>query len=78
MKEVLDMLRFDEDSDEEDFADPESKLQEQELDRQNNGQELKDCGIELSPLPTNEDLQRPRSAPQQLHSNDDGFRISTG
>ena len=36
VKEVLDMLRFDEGSDEEDFAESVPKLQEQEPDRQNN------------------------------------------
>ena len=33
VKEVLDMLRVDEDSDEEDFAESQPKLQEQESDR---------------------------------------------
>ena len=66
VKEVLDMLRFDEDSDEEDFAEPEPKLPEQESDRQNVGQELEDRDTELSSLPPNENLQRP-SVPQQSY-----------
>ena len=66
VKEVLDMLRFDKDSDEENFAEPEPKLQEQESNRQNDGQELEDRDTELSSLPTNEDLQRP-SVPQQSY-----------
>ena len=33
VKEVLDMFRVDEDSDEEDFAESQPKLQEQESDR---------------------------------------------
>ena len=64
VKEVLDKLRFDEDSDEEDFAEPEPKLQKQEPDRQNDEQKLEDRDTELSSLPPNEDLQKP-SVPQQ-------------
>ena len=67
VKEVLDMLRSDEDCDEENFAEPKPKLQEQESDRQNDGQELEDRDTELSSLPSNEDLQRP-SVPQQSNA----------
>ena len=63
-KKVLDMLHVDEDSDEEDFAELQPKLQEQESDRENDKQELEDLDTELSSLPPNEDLQRP-SVPQQ-------------
>ena len=59
VKEVLDMLRVDEDSDEEEFAESQPKLQEQESDRKNDEQELEDLDTELSSLPPNEDLQRP-------------------
>ena len=58
------MLCVDEDSDEEDFAESQSKLQEQESDRENHEQESEDLDTELSSLPPNEDLQRP-SVPQQ-------------
>ena len=58
-KEVLDMLRVDEDSDKEDFAELQPKLQEQESDRENDEQELEDLDTELSSLSPNEDLQRP-------------------
>ena len=64
MKKVLDVLRFDEDFDEEGFAKPKPTLQEQESDRQNDEQEWEDRDTELSSLPPNEDLQRP-SVPQQ-------------
>ena len=64
VKEVLDMLRVDEDSDEEDFAESPLKLQEHESDRENDEQELEDLDAELSSLSPNEDLQR-RSVPQQ-------------
>ena len=64
VKEVQDMIRVDEDSDEEDFAESQPKLQEQESDRQNDEQELEDLVTELSSLPPNENLQR-RSVPQQ-------------
>ena len=42
VKEVLDMLRVDEDSGEEDFEESQPKLQEQESDRENDEQELED------------------------------------
>ena len=45
-KEVLDMLRVDEDSDEEDFAESQPKSQEQESDRENDEQELEDLETE--------------------------------
>ena len=64
LKEVLNMLRVDEDSDEEDFAESQPKLQEQESDRENDEQEFEDFDTGLSYLPPNEDLQRP-SMPQQ-------------
>ena len=46
VKEVLDMLRVDEDSGEEDFEESQPKLQEQESDRENDEQELEDLGTE--------------------------------
>ena len=46
VKKVLDMLRVDEDSDEEDFAESQPKLQEQESDRENDEQELEDLDTE--------------------------------
>ena len=46
VKEVLDMLRVDEDSGEEDFAESQPKLQEQESDRENDEQELEDLDTE--------------------------------
>ena len=46
VKEVLDMLRVDEDSGEEDFEESQPKLQEQESDRENDEQELKDFDTE--------------------------------
>ena len=64
IKEVLDMLCVDEDSDEEDFSESQPKLQEQESDRENDERELEDLDTELSSLPPNEDLQRP-SVPQK-------------
>ena len=64
VKEVLDMLRVDEDSDEEDIAESPPKLQKQESDRENDEQELEDLDTELSSLLPNEDLQGP-SVPQQ-------------
>ena len=42
VKEVLDMLRVDEDSGKEDFEESQPKLQEQESDRENDEQELED------------------------------------
>ena len=45
-KEVLDMLCIDEDSDEEDFAKSQPKLQEQESNRENDEQELEDLDTE--------------------------------
>ena len=46
VKEVLDMLRVDEDSGEEDFEESQPKLQEQESDRENDKQELEDLNTE--------------------------------
>ena len=46
VKEVLDMLRIDEDSGEEDFEESQPKLQEQESDRENDEQELEDLVTE--------------------------------
>ena len=46
VKEVLDMLRVDEDSGEEDFEESQPKLQEQESDRENDEQELEDLDPE--------------------------------
>ena len=46
VKEVLDMLRVDEDSGEEDFEESQPKLQEQESDRENDEQELEDLDTE--------------------------------
>ena len=46
VKEVLDMLRVDEDSDEEDFEESQPKLQEQESERENHEQELEDLDTE--------------------------------
>ena len=46
VKEVLDMLRVDEDSDQEDFAESQPKLQENESDRENDEQELEDLDTE--------------------------------
>ena len=46
VKEVLDMLRVDEDSGEEDFEESQPKLQEQESDRENDEQELEDLDAE--------------------------------
>ena len=46
VKEVLDMLRIDEDSGEEDFEESQPKLQEQESDRENDEQELEDLDTE--------------------------------
>ena len=46
VKEVLDMLRVDEDSGEEDFKESQPKLQEQESDRENDEQELEDLDTE--------------------------------
>ena len=46
VKEVLDMLRVDEDSGEEDFEESQPKLQEQESDRENDEQELEDLVTE--------------------------------
>ena len=46
VKEVLDMLRVDEDSGEEDFEKSQPKLQEQESDRENDEQELEDLNTE--------------------------------
>ena len=46
VKEVLDMLRVDEDSGEEDFEESQPKLQEQESDRENDEQELEDLNTE--------------------------------
>ena len=42
VKEVLDMLRIDEDSGEDDFEESQPELQEQESDRENDEQELED------------------------------------
>ena len=71
VKEVLDMLRIDEDSDEEDFAESLPKLQEQESDRENDEQELEDLDTELSSFLPNEDLQRPSVQQQsQVFSRD--------
>ena len=58
------MLRVDEDSDEENFAESLPKIQEQESDRENDEQELEDLDTKLSSLSPNQDLQRP-SVPQQ-------------
>ena len=70
-KEVLDMLCVDEDSDEEDFAELQPKLQEQESDRENDEQELEDLDTGLSSLPPNKDLQRPGVSQQcQVFSRD--------
>ena len=46
VKEVLDMLRVDEDSGEEDFEESQPKLQEQESVRENDEQELEDLDTE--------------------------------
>ena len=46
VKEVLDMLRVDEDSDEEDFEESQPKLQVQESNRENDEQELEDLDTE--------------------------------
>ena len=46
VKEVLDMLRVNEDSGEEDFEESQPKLQEQESDRENDEQELEDLNTE--------------------------------
>ena len=46
VKEVLDMLRVDEDAGEEDFEESQPKLQEQESDRENDEQELEDLDTE--------------------------------
>ena len=46
VKEVLDMLRVDEDFDEEDFAESQPKLQEKGSDRENDEQELEDLDTE--------------------------------
>ena len=46
VKEVLDMLRVDEDSGEEDFEESQPKLQKQESDRENDEQELEDLNTE--------------------------------
>ena len=46
VKEVLDMLRVDKDSGEEDFEESQPKLQEQESDRENDEQELEDPDTE--------------------------------
>ena len=46
VKEVLDMLRVDEDSGKEDFEESQPKLQEQESDRENDEQELEDLNTE--------------------------------
>ena len=46
VKEVLDMLRVDEDSGEEDFEESQPKLQEQGSDRENDEQELEDFDTE--------------------------------
>ena len=46
VKEVLDMLRVDEDSGEEDLEESQPKLQEQESDRENDEQELEDLDTE--------------------------------
>ena len=46
VKEVLDMLRVEEDSGEEDFEESQPKLQEQESDRENDEQELEDLDTE--------------------------------
>ena len=46
VKEVLDMLRVDEDSGEEDFEESQPKLQEQESDRENDEQESEDLDTE--------------------------------
>ena len=46
VKEVLDMLRVDEDSGEEDFEESQPKLQEQESDRENDEQELEELNTE--------------------------------
>ena len=46
VKEVLDMLRVDEDSGEEDFEESQPKLQEQESDRENDEQKLEDLDTE--------------------------------
>ena len=46
VKEVLDMLRVDEDSGEKDFEESQPKLQEQESDRENDEQELENLDTE--------------------------------
>ena len=46
VKKVLDMLRVDEDSGEEDFEESQPKLPEQESDRENDEQELEDLDTE--------------------------------
>ena len=46
VKEVLDMLRVDEDSSKEDFEESQPKLQQQESDRENDEQELEDLDTE--------------------------------
>ena len=46
VKEVLDMLRVDEDSGEKDFEESQPKLQKQESDRENDEQELEDLDTE--------------------------------
>ena len=46
VKEVLDMLRVDEDSGEEDLEESQPKLQEQGSDRENDEQELEDFDTE--------------------------------
>ena len=46
VKEVLDMLRVDEDSGEENFEESQPKLQEQESDRENDERELEDLDTE--------------------------------
>ena len=46
VKEVLDMLRVDEDSGEEDFEESQPKLKKQESDRENDEQELEDLNTE--------------------------------
>ena len=46
VKEVLDMLRVDEDSDQEAFEESQPKLQEKESYRENDEQELEDLDTE--------------------------------
>ena len=70
VKEVLDMLRVDEDSDEEDFSESQTNYKNKN-NREIDEQELEDLDTGLSSLPPNKDLQRPSvSQHSQIFSRD--------